>query len=500
MTHAFFFLLTLIFAALCIMQAIYGLSFYYLLWISWRHRFDDPPPPRLKEYPGVTVQLPIYNEAFVAARAIRSLAQLDWPNLTIQILDDSTDHTSDIVREVIAEYADRPIRFQHIRRGTREGFKAGALAYGMTQTDDDYFAIFDADFLPNPHFLKRMMPYIVAEPSYAFVQARWGHLNPDDSILTRIQSVSIDGHFMVEQFARSRGKHFFNFNGTAGIWRRTAIEDGGGWHAKTLTEDLELSYRCLMRGWDALLIRDVVVRAELPNDVMAYRRQQSRWAQGSIKCLELMIPQVMKSSANWLTRWQGIMHLSGYGFHLVLFSVALCYPLVLLAGLHYDPRLPNLYGLAPFLMVTTFAPGVFFLYGQHLLGKTWWKQFPTMMLMWAVGQGLMLIVVRATVKSLLNKGHVFERTPKTGAAKQRQQYRVPIDGLVWLEIPWGIFNMLVSALAWLNGYWAIGIFAGMFGIGALFMVFIVFKDRLGSGPSEPAPVTSNASLSVQSVQ
>jgi cellulose synthase/poly-beta-1,6-N-acetylglucosamine synthase-like glycosyltransferase len=481
------------------MQTIYGLSFYYLLWISWRHRFDDPPPPPLTEYPGVTVQLPIYNEAFVAARAIRALAQLDWPNLTIQILDDSTDNTPDIVREVIKEYADRPVRIQHIRRGSREGFKAGALAYGMTQTDDEYFAIFDADFLPNPHFLKRMMPYIVAEPTYAFVQARWGHLNANESILTKIQSLSIDGHFMVEQFARSRGKHFFNFNGTAGIWRRAAIEDGGGWDAKTLTEDLELSYRCLMRGWDALLIRDVVVRAELPNDVMAYRRQQARWAQGSIKCLELMIPQVLNSKSNWLTKWQGIMHLSGYGFHLVLFSVALCYPLVLLAGLHYDPRLPNLYGLAPLLMFTTFAPGAFFLYGQHLLDKVWWKQFPKMMLMWAVGQGLMLIVVRAAVKALLNKGHTFERTPKTGAEKKRKHYRVKIDWLVWAEIPWGLFNLVVSTLCFLHGYWAIGIFAGMFGTGALFMVFIVFKDRLTPGSSDETPAVDPI-LSTQSAQ
>jgi hypothetical protein len=165
----------------------------------------------------------------------------------------------------------------------------------------------------------------------------------------------------------------------------------------------------------------------------------------------------------------------------VLFSVALCYPLVLLAGLHYDPRLPNLYGLAPILMVTTFAPGAFFLYGQHLLGRVWWKQFPAMMLMWAVGQGLMLIVVRATAKALLNKGHVFERTPKGGAQTQRKRYKVAIDWLVWFEIPWGIFNMTTSVLSFIHGYWAIGIFAGMFGIGSLFMAFIVFKDRWTTG-------------------
>ncbi|MCP4415307.1 MAG: glycosyltransferase, partial [Chloroflexi bacterium] len=235
----------------------FGLNFIYLAWRAWHESHTvAPEPPSLKKWPHVTVQLPIYNEMYVAKRVIEAAVKLNYPpeKLQIQVTDDSTDETWEIVRHEVAHWQAQGINISHLHRTKRSGYKAGALQAAMPAATGEFITIFDADFVPLPHFLRQSLPYFQDEKT-AFVQGRWGHLNRNYSWLTYLQSLAIDGHFMVEQFARSRAGFWFNFNGTAGIWRRTAMEDAGGWTADTLTEDLDLSYRVYLRGWNGRYLR-----------------------------------------------------------------------------------------------------------------------------------------------------------------------------------------------------------------------------------------------------
>src|SRR5262245_43215436 len=255
----------------------YGLNFLYLTIVAIRRPHDAPvpPSPRPGDWPVVTVQLPIFNEVYVAERLIDAVAGLDYPadRLEIQVLDDSTDETAAIVAGLVGRWQRRGVDIRHLHRTDRRGYKAGALAAGMDVARGSVFAIFDADFIPPADFLRRAVPALIADPRLAFVQARWGHTNRDDSLLTSLQALSIDGHFAIEQRARAAAGHWFNFNGTAGIWRRDALADAGGWRDDTLTEDLDVSYRAWLRGWRAAYLGELVAPAELPVSINAYRRQ-----------------------------------------------------------------------------------------------------------------------------------------------------------------------------------------------------------------------------------
>ena len=274
----------------------YGANFFHLTLIAIRSGKAAPPEAVPGEWPNIAVQLPVYNEMYVARRLIDAVASFDYPpdKLEIQVLDDSTDETQTIVDQAVEYWRSRGLNIAVLRRSDRRGFKAGALAAGLERTDAPYVALFDADFIPKPDFLKRTYPTLHGDERLAFVQTRWGHTNRGQSLLTFLQSLSIDGHFTVEQHARWRAEYFFNFNGTAGIWRREAIIDAGGWSQKTLTEDLDLSYRAFLKDWRAAYLRNVESPAELPVSFHAYRRQQQRWAQGSFECAAKYIPQVWR--------------------------------------------------------------------------------------------------------------------------------------------------------------------------------------------------------------
>ena len=261
---------------------VYGVNFFYLTYITLRDRKAKQPEPPLDELPQVTVQLPIYNEMYVAERLIAAAAALDYPRslLEIQVLDDSNDETEEIVARKVAQLQRQGFHISHLHRTRRNGYKGGALAEGLQQAQGAFIAIFDADFIPGEDFLRRTLPHF-SDRRVAFVQTRWGHVNRDYSLLTQLQSLAIDAHFMVEQYARWRAGLWFNFNGTAGIWRKSAMLEAGGWRSDTLTEDLDLSYRAFLHGWKAVYLRDVEVPAELPVSFNAYRRQQGRWARGS---------------------------------------------------------------------------------------------------------------------------------------------------------------------------------------------------------------------------
>jgi len=275
----------------------YGVNSYYLTYLAYKlHRRaktrpDSPDLANPADWPAVTIQLPLYNERYVAERLVRAAAALDYPpdRLQIQVLDDSTDDTTLILRQIVSRLQAGGINIHMIHRGNRNGYKAGALSAGFERSSGEFIAIFDADFVPRSDFLKRVIPRF-ADPEVAFVQTRWEHLNMDYSLFTLLQSFTLDAYFLIEQFARSQVGYWFNFNGTAGAWRRRAIEDAGGWKVGTLTEDLDLSYSAFLRGWKAEYAWDVSVPSELPVSFNAYRRQQHRWARGGMECAIRFLP------------------------------------------------------------------------------------------------------------------------------------------------------------------------------------------------------------------
>lgn len=458
---------------------VYGVNFFYLTYLAWRGNQTRVDSPALDEWPTVTVQLPLYNEMYVAKRLIEAAVHLDYPRdrLEIQVLDDSTDETTQIIQRTIEDYRLQGIDIVHLHREHRTGFKAGALAEGFARARGEFLAIFDADFIPAPDFLKCTLPNFQSEEGgdarpVAFIQTRWGHVNREYSLLTFLQSLAIDAHFVVEQFARSQGGYWFNFNGTAGIWRREAIQSAGGWKADTLTEDLDLSYRVYLEGWRGVYLRDVEVPAELPVSFSAFRRQQHRWARGSLECAVKLVPQVWRTQVPLSKKIQATMHLTGYGVHLLLFVLTLLYPWVILFSQRY-PALISLFGIAFVFNATAFAPTIFFAAAQRQLGRRWWRQLPFILFITVLGAGMMLNTVRAAVHILRGSAAVFERTPKFGIARKGQDwrrrfYQLRLDPIVFLEIGLAALNAVTVFLALRFGNWVIAIYAALFSAGLLF--------------------------------
>src|SRR6476646_974315 len=292
-------ILVLYFFVLSIL-AIYGWHRYYLVYLYMKNRDKLPaalPPLAVADLPRVTIQLPIYNEMYVADRLIDTVCEMDYPRelLEIQVLDDSTDETTDIAELAVRRHAARGFDIKYLHRVDRRGYKAGALEAGLKAAKADYIAIFDADFIPPTDFLRKTLPHFT-DAKVGMVQARWGHINQDYSLLTKIQSILLDAHFVLEHGGRNRAGCFFNFNGTAGIWRRDAIYDGGGWQHDTLTEDLDLSYRAQLAGWRFIFLPDVVAPAEVPVEMNSFKSQQHRWAKGSIQTCVKLLPRILRSN------------------------------------------------------------------------------------------------------------------------------------------------------------------------------------------------------------
>jgi cellulose synthase/poly-beta-1,6-N-acetylglucosamine synthase-like glycosyltransferase len=452
---------------------IYGINFFYMTYVSWRDRNQQYELPKVDSWPLVTVQLPVYNELYVIQRLIEAAAKLDYPVdlLEIQVLDDSTDETRQIAQQWVEFYRSRRINITYIHRTDRQGFKAGALAAGMEQATGDYFAIFDADFVPPADFLRRTIPYF-QDPKLAFIQTRWTHINRNYSLLTALQSLSIDAHFMVEQYARFRSNFMFNFNGTGGVWRKAAIQDAGGWTAETLTEDLDLSYRAFLRGWQALYLRDVEVPAELPVSFSAYRRQQHRWASGSLQCAQRLLPKIWNEKIPLSKKLAATLHLTGYGVHLLLFALALLYPMILVLSQRY-PNLIALFGIAVLFNATAFAPTMFFVIAQRQLDRGRLRQLPWILFISILGVGMMLNSISAALHVLRSKGSTFERTPKFGLFTRSQdwtqrRYQLRLPRIVFYELGFALFNLGTIIFALSINNWTIAVYAGMFFCGLLF--------------------------------
>src|SRR3954469_5218252 len=305
-------ILVLYFFVLSIL-AIYGWHRYYLVYLYTKHKDQAPVAPcELPNLPRVTVQLPIFNEMYVADRLIDAVCELDYPAdlLEIQVLDDSTDETTSIAALAVRRHTLRGADIRYMHRVDRTGYKAGALEAGLTEATGEFIAIFDADFIPGADFLHKTLPYLVADPKLGMVQARWGHINQDYSLLTKIQSILLDAHFVLEHGARNRAGLFFNFNGTAGVWRREAIGDAGGWQHDTLTEDLDLSYRAQLRGWKFLFLPNLVTPAEVPVEMNAFKSQQHRWAKGSIQTCRKVLPYILQSDLPLKVKVEAFFHLT----------------------------------------------------------------------------------------------------------------------------------------------------------------------------------------------
>ncbi|MDE2856027.1 MAG: glycosyltransferase [Chloroflexota bacterium] len=438
-------LLQIIYALCALSLGFYTAGQAFLLWRYWRSRQPTAAPAPLQHLPPVTVQLPLYNEANVADRLIDAVAAFDYPRdkLLIQALDDSDDLTVPLVARKLADLEARGYRVQHIRRADRAGFKAGALAEGLRHCDSEYVAIFDADFLPPPAFLRRTMQRLLADPAVGIAQSRWGHLNAEENSLTRAQRLSIDTHFVVEQAARNRSGWLIPFNGTGGVWRRSCIEDAGGWSADTLTEDLDLSYRAQLAGWRSHFLPEVEVPGEIPPQLAAYKQQQTRWATGNTQCLRKLARPILSSN---LGAWQKIMaiqHLCQYlPQPLMLLMLLLTPPLLqaeALAGLSLAPL--GIIGLAPPLMYIASQTR---LYGNRG-ALNMLSDFPALLF---IGAGLSLSNSLAVFAALLGYKPPFRRTPKFKRGWERSPYALSTGLTLWLELALMGYAFWAASLAW----------------------------------------------------
>ncbi len=409
----------------------------------------------LETWPDVVTQLPIYNEANVAARVIRAAAAMEYPGQhRIQVLDDSDDETLAVVDAVAEDLRSRGHHVSVIRRNNRSGFKAGALAHGMTSDASPFLAVFDADFVPPPDFLTRTVPLFFADDRAGFVQGRWAFLNERDSILTRAQGVGLDSHFAIEQAARSsHPTMFMNFNGTAGIWRRAAIEEAGGWSAATLTEDLDLSYRVQLKGWRGHYLNDLPVPGELPTTFSAYKSQQFRWAKGSMQTAIRLLPGIFRSRMSPIGKLEAFFHLTHYVVHPLLMILVLLAPLLAMAG--GGVAMPGSAGWI--LIVAAFAPTVFYAVGQARLHRNWLLRLANLPTLTLAGMGLAGANTRAIVEAFLGHKSPFIRTPKKGD-RETHRYRVTFPVPPAVELLLGFYSLVGVWAAWQAGHMGIAQF------------------------------------------
>ena len=464
----------------------YGLHRYLMIFLYYKYRKQKIlPTGQFSVLPRVTVQLPLYNEMYVAERLLNAVVALDYPQdkLEIQVLDDSTDETADIVACKVAELRQRGFDITHVRRGHRQGYKAGALQNGVRLASGEFLAIFDADFVPQPELLQQTIQYF-SDPSVGMLQTRWGHLNEPYSLLTRVQSILLDAHFLIEQTARSRSGRFFNFNGTAGIWRRSCIEDAGGWQADTLAEDLDLSYRAQIKGWKFLFLPDVVTPAELPVEMNAFKTQQHRWAKGSAQAMKKMLPKLWRADVPFKIKLEGTMHLTSNLGYLMLFTLCLLFRSAAYAGAHEATGGNEATKLVlvdiPLFFAATVSVTAFYVCAQIELHAKWWKRLLYMPLMMAVGIGLSVNNARAVLEALFNRPSEFIRTPKVGIRQRGEpwrgvQYRSLRGVVPYLEIGLGLYFAYfmydaINHAQWISAVFVLVSLVGFFYVGILSLV------------------------------
>jgi cellulose synthase/poly-beta-1,6-N-acetylglucosamine synthase-like glycosyltransferase len=442
---------------------LYGLKALVvtLAYLHVRRRADEAPP--LADHPFVTVQLPVYNERAVAARVVDAACALRWPRdrFEVQVLDDSTDETREVVDSAVRAWQSRGIAIAALRRADRGGFKAGALAHGLRRARGTVVAVFDADFVPAPDFLEQVVPFLAAD--VAVVQTRWGHLNADASGLTRAQALALDGHFIVEQTARARYGLFLNFNGTGGVWRREAIDAVGGWHGDTLSEDVDLSYRVQLAGWRIRFLPAVVVPGELPTTVLAFKRQQRRWAMGTTQVLRKHGRAVWRSDRPLSVRLHAVLSLATHLVHPISLLLFLGAPLMLV----YHPALHSALGV---LTLVALCPPLMYAVAAARLHADWPRRLTVYPLLVALTLGMSLSGTVAVVEALAGRRAVFERTPKGGDA-------APAAGYAQRPDRWALVEGLLAVYAWLG--FGTAVWRGMNGLAMFFALFAAGFSLVG---------------------
>jgi cellulose synthase/poly-beta-1,6-N-acetylglucosamine synthase-like glycosyltransferase len=464
--------LSVVYLVAALAVAFYGANALLLAVLYLRRRRDSVLQiPEPVDWPSVTVQLPVYNELYVVERLIGAVARLDYPRerLQIQVLDDSTDETTRLARACVDVHRARGLDIHLLHRQDRRGFKAGALSQGLETASGEFIAIFDADFLPAADFLKRTVPHLVAQPSLAFVQTRWGYLNDRYSALTRAQTIALDGHFVVEHVGRNRNSLLMNFNGTAGIWRRRAIETAGGWHADTLIEDVDLSFRAQLAGWQALYLPEVECPAELPPQTAAFKRQQARWATGQAQCLVKLTGSLLRGRLDrapglapdqernaeagfplsWAARLEGVLHLSVWLAHpMSLVLLLLTLPMVL-------GQIPMAFNLTVFWLVAL-GPIVAYTLSQRHLYADWKRRMMLMPVLALLGTGLALSNTVAIARGLIGRDRAFKRTPKFSVERRGDlwagnRYALPFQWVTLGELALAAYAVVTIVAALVMG-------------------------------------------------
>jgi len=423
----------------------YTVNFYYLAFLS-RTRNEVRPTVDWGT-PTVTIQLPIYNEKYVAKRLVDSVCNLDYPKdkMRIMVCDDSDDDTVELLQNVVDDYKKQGFQIEHVRRGTRKGYKAGALKHAMKTTDTELVAIFDADFIPPTWFLKRAIPHF-SKSNIGLVQCRWGHINENYSTITQVQALSIDFHFLIEQKAKSNSHLFMNFNGTAGIWKRKCIEDAGGWHTATLVEDLDLSYRAQMKGWKCVFLPDIVVDAELPAQMNGAKRQQFRWAKGSIQCAIKLLSDIgLKRNVAIEAKIQAFIQLTRHIVYPLVLIQFLTLPILLAAQV-------NLYvvSVLPAITIATYlamGPGAYLIVIRGMYHKSWKSKAKLLPALLVYNAGLSVNNTVAVFDAVLGKKNEFHRTPKYGLVTKKDDWRdkaynLPFTQTTLLEIFFGVYGIM----------------------------------------------------------
>ena len=466
--------------AVMILLAIYGVHRYTLVYLYYKYKknYNPEPPSHFSELPRITVQLPIYNEQFVIERLIEAVCTMQYPKdkLEIQLLDDSTDETQQVAADIVERYAALGHPIVYIHRTNRHGFKAGALDEGLKVATGDLIAIFDADFVPPPDWLMKVVHHF-AEPAIGMVQTRWTHLNRDYSLLTQVEAILLDGHFVLEHGARARSGDFFNFNGTAGMWRREAISDAGGWQHDTLTEDTDLSYRSQLAGWKFKYLPEIECPAELPIEMTAFKTQQARWAKGLIQTSIKVLPFIFRSNVPRRIKIEAVYHLTAnLSYPLMVVMTALLIPAMIVR--FYQGWFQMLIIDVPLFMASTFSIAVFYVVSQReLFPKSWMKTFLYLPILMALGIGLTVTNTKAVMEALFGIKSAFARTPKYSVAKKGEKskagkkYRKRLLLTPWIELAIGAYFALAIAYTFSNnnfftapflilfvlGYWYTGL-------------------------------------------
>jgi cellulose synthase/poly-beta-1,6-N-acetylglucosamine synthase-like glycosyltransferase len=488
--------------------ALYGMHRYKLLYDYYSYRKNVPAtPPPVAQWPKVTIQLPIFNERYVIERLVDAVAQFDYPRelLDIQVLDDSTDETRDVARACVDRHAAQGLPIVYIHRTNRAGFKAGALENGLRTARGEFVAIFDADFLPPQDFLRRTIPHFLAPDNdkIGMVQTRWTYLNGDYSLLTRVETILLDGHFVVEHGGRFRRGSFFNFNGTAGVWRRAAIDAAGGWEHDTLTEDTDLSYRAQLKGWKFLYLPEIECPSELPVDMNGFKAQQARWAKGLMQTAKKILPKVFRADVPWYIKSEAFFHLTAnISYPLMVLLSTMLLPAMIVR--FYQGWFQMLVIDLPLFLASTCSISSFYLAAQkELRPKNWLTTFLYMPFVMAVGIGLSVRNAQGVLEAIFGKQSEFARTPKfkiegKSGTFAKKKYKNKSGWMPYCEIALGMYFAFTVAYAIINENYATVPFLFLFVWGYLYTGFMSLSQtwfaqlRFGVNAPEMRPASSGA--------